>query len=154
MDGWCVDKKDKDRALFWAKIKPTGKDIKGVIRPAIDFVVITPPLNKAADDQAWINYIGSLGFLPASERKLQTEQMLKKESLGAMVCRKVATGVHPSQRLLDKGYIEESANGRIKVRIFEKANRRGSFDPSAISSRADSYNETVWDRPSRWFMCD
>src|SRR5699024_4174614 len=65
MDGWCVDKKDKDRALFWAKIKPTGKDIKGVIRPAIDFVVITPPLNKAADDQAWINYIGSLGFLPA-----------------------------------------------------------------------------------------
>lgn len=125
-----------------------------MIRPAIDFVVITPPLNKAADDQAWINYIGSLGFLPASERKLQTEQMLKKESLGAMVCRKVATGVQPSQRLLDKGYIEESANGRIKVRIFEKANRRGSFDPSAISSRADSYNETVWDRPSRWFMCD
>jgi len=71
-----------------------------------------------------------------------------------MVCRKVATGVHPSQRYLDKGYIEDSANGRIKVRIFEKANRRGSFDPTAISSRADSYNETIWDRPSRWFMCD
>lgn len=154
VDGWCVDKKNKDRALFWAKIKTTGKDFNGVIRPAIDFVVITPPLNKTADDPVWINYIGSLGFLPASERKLQTEQMLKKESIGALVCRKVTTGVHPTQRFLDKGYIEDSANGRIKVRIFEKPNRRGSFDPTAISSRADSYNETVWDRPSHWFMCD
>lgn len=140
--------------MFWAKIKPTGKDFNGVVRPAIAFVVIAPPLNKTTNDPVWINYIGSLGFLTASERKLQTEQMLKKESIGAMVCRKVATGVHPSQRYLDKGYIEDSANGRIKVRIFEKANRRGSFDPTAISSRADSYNETIWDRPSRWFMCD
>ena len=119
IDGWCVDKSNKDRALFWAKIKPTGKDFNGVVRPAIAFVVIAPPLNKTANDPVWINYIGSLGFLTASERKLQTEQMLKKESIGAMVCRKVATGVHPSQRYLDKGYIEDSANGRIKVRIFE-----------------------------------
>ena len=35
IDGWCVDKSNKDRALFWAKIKPTGKDFNGVVRPAI-----------------------------------------------------------------------------------------------------------------------
>lgn len=80
IDGWCVDKSNKDRALFWAKIKPTGKDFNGVVRPAIAFVVIAPPLNKTANDPVWINYIGSLGFLTASERKLQTEQMLKKKA--------------------------------------------------------------------------
>ena len=47
---------------------------------------------------------------------------------------------------------EDAANKRIKIRIFESVKDRTSY--GGPKARKDVNNETVWDRPDNWYICE
>ena len=75
-----------------------------------------------------------------------------KDGKGVMVCRTVTHGMKPLWRGQDKGYIEETANKRVKIRIFESVKDRTAY--GGAKARKDVNNETIWDRPDNWYICE
>jgi hypothetical protein len=150
--GWCVDSLTKENPLFWARgtvwKKPTKDPDAGWMTA---LYVMTPPPGKDAKDPSWVSFAKGQGFLSRSDKKKQTEEMLAAGK-GIMVCRKVTQGPRPNQKGEDKGYIEDVANKRLKIRIFSEVIDRQEYS-SLRGSNKDSNNRTIWDQPSNWYMC-
>lgn len=149
--GWCVDTATRNYPLFWARTAEQNYRENGVPSTYFSIYAVAPASGKDHTDKLWLAYAKGQGFLGRDEKRAQAKTMLK-EGTGIMVCRNVTYGIAPLWRGQDKGYIEDAANKRIKIRIFESVKDRTSY--GGPKARKDVNNETVWDRPDNWYICE
>lgn len=150
-EGWCVDAVTRNYPLFWAKTNQFTRDVQGIANKYSGIYVLAPASGKDHKDPLWLQFAKGQGFLGRDERRAQAKEMLK-DGKGVMVCRTVTHGMKPLWRGQDKGYIEETANKRVKIRIFESVKDRTAY--GGAKARKDVNNETIWDRPDNWYICE
>ena len=76
----------------------------------------------------------------AAQEKVERDRPLK-EKVGARLCRQVGA-------FIDVGFVEDLANGKVKIRIAD------AILPGNSQVHAGGFHEqVVWDNPDAWFLC-
>ena len=84
--------------------------------------------------------------------------LLSPQGRGASVCHIVERGVHPKAGKVERGYLEDTNNGRVKIRIVATGALDSSFnDQNAklgdVSRTEVMHERNIWAEPDNWFRC-
>jgi len=159
-DGWCIDRTG-DRPLFWGATRGATKYRRACsgcsIRPiyVLQVVAIAPMTNNSRD---WRKFAYESGWRTIKERQEESRFLLSSQGRGASVCHIVERGAHPKAGKVERGYIEDTNNGRLKIRIVATGALDSSFnDENAklgdVARTEVMHERNIWAEPDNWFRC-
>ena len=84
--------------------------------------------------------------------------LLSSKGRGATVCQISENSVSPGVAIVERGCVEDTNNGKLKIRIVAKGylDQSISADGTELgeTSRTQVQNEiNVWAAPTNWFVC-
>ena len=159
-NGWCVKPKT-EVPLFWAKAQDRYWKVRTQYNTrtyhAISMAVYAPVNTEA--DASWLKFVNEQGYRTLAQRQADSKFLLSSKGRGATVCSKqYGKGVHPGDAIVERGYVEDSNNGKIKVRIVARGEQEAGVVESgrALSDTVRTRTEkevNVWAEPGNWFIC-
>lgn len=152
VDGWCISSKETV-PLFWAKAEgytnfiascstcSNGRDAK-----KLHVIVYAPTAIKTSE---WKSFVHETGWRNKKEQQQEKQFLLSGKGRGSVICRFKSHGLYPASSHVDRAYLEESNNGRLKVRIF---NTTDTLDNS-FTVHGKKEELVTWTSPDDWFVC-
>lgn len=160
-NGWCVNA-TADTPLFWAQAIDRSVFVRECSscnpRRANKIAMAVYAPSGKATDQSWKDFAYAQGFRSATQRNAEAKMLLSSKGRGATVCRIAENGVSPGAAIVERGYVEDANNGKLKIRIVAKGylDQSISADGTELgeTSRTQVQNEiNVWAAPTNWFVC-
>ncbi len=159
-DGWCVDRTG-DRPLFWGAAwgETRYRRLCSTCTPRpVYFLRVVAISPTSANSRDWNRFVYESGWRTIKERREESRFLLSPQGRGASVCHIVERGVHPKAGKVERGYLEDTNNGRVKIRIVATGALDSSFnDQNAklgdVSRTEVMHERNIWAEPDNWFRC-
>ena len=159
-DGWCIDRTG-DRPLFWGTTQGATRYTRACSSCSLrqiyylQVVAIAPTTSNSRD---WRKFVYESGWRTLKERQAESKFLLSPKGRGASVCHIVSRGTHPKAGKVERGYLEDTNNGRLKIRIVATGALDSSFnDENAklgdVSRTEVMHERNIWAEPDNWFRC-
>ena len=133
----------KPSLSFGPKLRAT----QTLLLPAARVPTVEMPKNCMLSD--WKSFVHETGWRNKKEQQQEKQFLLSGKGRGSVICRFKSHGLYPASSHVDRAYLEESNNGRLKVRIF---NTTDTLDNS-FTVHGKKEEQVTWTSPDDWFVC-